>query len=281
MLRFIKSLFAGKASLTPAQRRFWDEHGYLVLPGFFSQDRVNEINRLVDTLWRKRTSDGGPLVVDVFLDTPKEKRMYFKDAPEEAQRQPYKLNDLFLEYEQVRQFALAPELTALLHDLLDGDPLICNSLTLEFGSQQVDHFDTFYMPPCVANKMLASWIALEDVTPDAGPLQYYPGSHTLPPYRFSHGQLHAVAAEMPACHRYIAQQLTERQMKPEVFLAKAGDVFIWHAQLLHGGTAIANPSRTRRSLVTHYFRAQDYPGEERLKVGKGSYYMKRKHQPVG
>lgn len=280
MLKFIKSLLAGKAALTPAQRRFWDEQGYLVLPGFFSRDRVNEINLLVDTLWKRRKSDGGPLVIDVFIDTPKEKRMYFKDAPDDARQQPYKLNDLFLEYEQIRQFVLAPELTAILHDLLDGDPLICNSLTLEFGSQQVDHFDTFYMPPCVPNKMLASWIALEDVTADAGPLQYYPGSHKLPPYRFSHGQLHAVVAEMPACHRYIAQQLAEQNLKPEVFLAKAGDVFIWHAQLLHGGTPIATPSRTRRSLVTHYFRAKDYPGEECPKVGKGSYYMKRNHQPV-
>ena len=39
----------------------------------------------------------------------------------------------------------------------------------------VVHFDT--LP--VRGLMTASWVALEDIHPDAGPLIYYPGSHTM------------------------------------------------------------------------------------------------------
>ena len=65
---------------------------------------------------------------------------------------------------------------------------------LEFGSQQEFHFDTFRMPAPIENKMVAAWIALEDVHPDSGPLRYYPGSHKIPPFRFSDRRLNRRAS---------------------------------------------------------------------------------------
>jgi ectoine hydroxylase-related dioxygenase (phytanoyl-CoA dioxygenase family) len=37
------------------------------------------------------------------------------------------------------------------------------------------------------------------------------------------------------------------------FLAKKGDVLIWHANLVHGGAPILNKSLTRKSMVVHYY----------------------------
>jgi ectoine hydroxylase len=37
------------------------------------------------------------------------------------------------------------------------------------------------------------------------------------------------------------------------FLAKKGDVFIWHANLVHGGAPIINKASTRKSMVIHYY----------------------------
>jgi hypothetical protein len=46
--------------------------------------------------------------------------------------------------------------------------------------------------------------------------------------------------------------LAKRHGMPEKrFLAKRGDVLIWHAGLAHGGKPISQ-SRTRKSVVTHY-----------------------------
>jgi ectoine hydroxylase-related dioxygenase (phytanoyl-CoA dioxygenase family) len=38
----------------------------------------------------------------------------------------------------------------------------------------------------------------------------------------------------------------------KVFLAKKGEVLLWRAMIIHGGSELANPKRTRRSFVIHY-----------------------------
>jgi len=91
--------------------------------------------------------------------------------------------------------------------------MVCNTLNLEYGSQQDMHQDTLYMPSRVINKMVASWIALEPATSGIEPIAFH---------------------------------------------AEKGDLLIWHSQLLHGGSAIAEQGSTRKSLVTHYFRRKDY-----------------------
>ena len=38
-----------------------------------------------------------------------------------------------------------------------------------------------------------------------------------------------------------------------MFLPKAGEIIIWHGNLLHGGSKVLDNSLTRLSQVTHYF----------------------------
>ena len=42
-----------------------------------------------------------------------------------------------------------------------------------------------------------------------------------------------------------------REMPLRRFQARKGDVFIWSADLAHGGSPIENPGLTRRSIVGH------------------------------
>ena len=51
----------------------------------------------------------------------------------------------------------------------------------------------------------------------------------------------------------IENLITGKQFEKRVFLAKKGDVFIWHANLVHGGMPVANPGLTRKSMVIHYY----------------------------
>jgi phytanoyl-CoA hydroxylase len=115
---------------------------------------------------------------------------------------------------------------------------------------------------------------------EAGPLVFYPGTQKLEPYRFSHGGIDALDSEMPACREYLEAKLKESGARKEIFLGKAGDVFLWHGQLLHGGTGIKDLSRTRKTLVTHYWRAEDVQPERRVKVHRLGYYLRREHQAV-
>ena len=230
-------------------------------------------------MWKESRTARRETVVDIFIGTPREQRTRLSDAPLDARLTPHKLNDLYLESDVIRRTVLEERLSGVLEEVLEGPPLVCNSLNLEFGSQQRDHTDSLYMTAPVGLYLAASWIALEDGSPDSGPLRYYAGSHKIPPYLFTTGAITAVDAEMPRYYEYMQRELARREIKAETFVPKVGDVFIWHSQLYHGGEPIKNPSLTRRSLVTHYWRAQDIP-RRHGSVGPHRYYFRRPPQPV-
>jgi ectoine hydroxylase-related dioxygenase (phytanoyl-CoA dioxygenase family) len=127
--------------------------------------------------------------------------------------------------------------------------------------------------------MVVTSVCLEDVHSDAGPLFYLPGSQKIPPYRFSNGTIRAIPAEMDECHAYLDRAIKERGLKREIFLGRKGDVFIWSCQIAHGGSPITDPKRTRKSLVTHYWRANDMAAHKLERVN-GGYYFAKDHQPV-
>ncbi len=260
--------------LTREQVQFWEKNGYIILPGLFQISEVEAVNRIVEQ-GRSDPRTFGNATVDVLHGEHSGKRFPAADVPVEALKGPVKINNLFLEKPEVLHLALNERLTRILSELLGGAPMVCNSLNFLWGSQQPDHFDTWYMPPIVPDKMAVSSICLEDVRPDAGPVVYYPGTHKIRPYRFSHGGLKAEREEMWLCREYLEEQLKKMQPERHEYLGKAGDVFIWHGQLLHGGTAIRDLSQTRRTLVTHYWRAKD--DVRAVKMHKTGYYLEREH----
>jgi hypothetical protein len=153
--------------------------------------------------------------------------------------------------------AIYPQPIAEFLMTLFGEPAIAmQSLNFEYGSQQAIHQDTAYVVSTKPLSLAASWIALEDVTPGSGELIYYPGSHRFKHYMFG-GDSKAWAQNVhgEAAHKEFLAQLHEQAkamgMKQESFLAKKGDVLIWHADLAHGGARITNKN-TRRSLVVHF-----------------------------
>ena len=265
-------------TLNQDQKHRWEEDGFLILRDFYSKKTIDDINALVESLWENRKSLGAQYVIDVFLDSEQQQRLYLSDAPTSARDKPYKLNDLFLSEAQIRELVVGEKLAPILKELLQGFPMVCNTLNFEFGSEQDFHFDTFYMPSPTPNKMVASWIALEQATPENGPLNYYPGSHKIPPYLFSNGSTIAIDKEMPAFHDYIYAELDKRNLKPQTLLADKGDLLIWHSQLFHGGSAILDKSQTRKSLVTHYFTKEDFPIFTARNVCEHGSYMARSAQ---
>jgi phytanoyl-CoA hydroxylase len=261
--------------INKTQLSSWDENGFLLLQQFYSESEVDEITALFESAWENRSQFSPQVSVDQYIGTGKEERVSLSEADPKIRSTPYKLNDLYLECDRLRDYIMGQRLRDSLVPLIGGSPMICNSLSFEYGSQQQDHFDTFFMPPLTRNRMLASWIALEDVHQDAGPLRYYPGSHKIPPYRFKSGRYNLNLDEHADCYHYIDNQIASRNLEPVEFSAKKGDVFIWHAHLLHGGLPINNPKLTRRSIVTHYFCQEDWDKCYYKEYKPGYYYLKR------
>lgn len=156
------------------------------------------------------------------------------------------------------RFFRNPEITRLLSFLL-GKPVIpFQSLSFIQGSEQRAHSDSIHMATEPQGYLIATWTALEDCSADAGALFYYPGSHRLPyvmtPDYPSGNTRFTIGAH--SNRRYedkIEALIREHHLEKQVFLAKRGDVLVWHANLLHGGGAITRPGATRRSFVCHYF----------------------------
>lgn len=254
----------------------WHDRGLLILPGFFSDADIDAALADYRAAWVNRT----PRVTVDDMDT--DTRMLLRKVPDAAhQAHRFKVNDLYLEQPSVRHLALNKRLVPILRSLLGHAPALCNSLSLEYGTEQPDHVDSIYMTPRSPNDLVAAWVALEDCQPGAGLLRYWPGSHQIPPYVFSTGARHYQPAEMGAWAERMRNEAEARKLSPELFQAKKGDVLIWSAHLLHGGSTITAPGQTRRSIVFHYFSETDCRAEgNRLVAESEGFWVRRAHQPV-
>jgi ectoine hydroxylase-related dioxygenase (phytanoyl-CoA dioxygenase family) len=155
--------------------------------------------------------------------------------------------------EAIFQPAVAEFLTTIF-----GEPAIAmQSLCFEYGSQQGIHQDTAYVVSSQPLSLAAAWIALEDVAPGSGELIYYPGSHRFNHFLFG-GESKSWTKNRhgdEAHEQFLGQlheQARQRGIQQDKFLAKKGDVLIWHADLAHGGAPITNSKQTRRSFVVHF-----------------------------
>jgi len=151
-----------------------------------------------------------------------------------------------------------PSLLEVLSFLLGKPALPFQSMNFTVGSEQRAHSDSIHMMTEPPGYLIATWIALEDCTEENGPLFYYPGSHRLPIVTTEHynsGNTFFTIGEN-SNRRYedkIAEVIAENGLQKQLFVAKRGDVLIWHANLLHGGSPITRPGATRKSMVCHYF----------------------------
>lgn len=149
------------------------------------------------------------------------------------------------------------------------------TLTFLRGSQQEEHQDYAFVVSGNPSHLAASWIALEDVHPDAGPLGFFPGSHRIRKFDFGNGIFMTPDSPQREIHflAHIRAECQRMGFGEELFLAKKGDVFVWHGALVHRGTPVRNPALTRLSLASHYSSASAYPRDRRdLHAAPDCYY---------
>ena len=258
----------------PNWREQFQRDGFLILPHHFSAAEIDAVDEGIQSALVQCAMK---IVVDDLMTG--ERTLYGLANKKSV----FKINDLYLCAEKVRELALEKVLSKVLRALLVGQrPVLCNTLSLRLGSNQPQHIDSLYMTPQSPHHLAAAWIAFEDVHPEAGPLEYYPGSQNIPLYRFRDGSHHFNSEEMPQWNDYILREVESRGLKKEIFLARKGDVFIWHSDLLHGGSPIRDTNKTRQSLVCHYFTEEDCRRipQWRLEELNDGFWLDRLPQPV-
>ncbi|MFN7055267.1 phytanoyl-CoA dioxygenase family protein [Hyphomonas sp.] len=165
------------------------------------------------------------------------------------------------------RLSLAPHVADFLRHVFGAPASVCQSLTFWRGSEQPIHIDYPYVRQQHPLSFLAaSWIPLEDVHPDAGPLAYYPGGHKTDKSGFfdwGGGSIvyddQSTRSPLDFAH-YLQAQMASKGIQPKIFCPKRGDVLLWHGNLPHEGTAVNNRSLTRKSYVTHYTVDWALPG---------------------
>ncbi len=182
----------------------------------------------------------------------------------ENQYQGYKdgtsqrLEHLHNKYPNIRKLWLDKTVIRYLTMIFDSKPLPCQTLGYVYGSQQDLHQDTIHLTPFPAGYMCGVWIPLEDVRPNSGELLVVPKSHKL--QRILRKDVGCATVRNGDWSEFIQkvvpiypQLIAEANLNSEPYIAKAGDILIWHENLIHGGSQRKDLSISRKSIVSHYF----------------------------
>jgi phytanoyl-CoA hydroxylase len=233
-----------------ADRSQFDREGFVALHGVFDPKRIDRAALAARSLLSERSRGAA----GEGLGT--ERRTFWSQA-ESLEGHQARSEELYLRSDDIRGLALEGGLLGILEEMLGEPAVLFRSTYFPRGRARTIHIDAQDIPLRHPQALVGVWIAFEDVHPDSGPLVYYPGSHKIPLYCFNDGTHHAAPEEEADWFDYVDVQIRLRRLKEKRFLAKKGDVLIWHANLVHGGSPIKDPSRTRSSLVCRYFGEGD------------------------
>lgn len=236
-------LAKGEISSEEAEQcRAWARNGYVALSGLFEAGYL-------ESVWA--AYERGVAAGKVPLQP---------EPPAAGDPWPQRSLDPHLALPEVDGLLRHPGLLRWSRLLLGREIVPFQTLVSHKGSQQRPHSDSIHMTTYPEGYLTAAWIAFEEIHPDCGPVAYYPGSHRLPflssqslgisPADFRrHGYELYFARYEPAIGRLIA----ERTLEAVPFLARKGDVLLWHANLIHAGTPRKDLALSRKSAVCHYF----------------------------
>jgi phytanoyl-CoA hydroxylase len=242
--------------------RHWLTDGYCVVKGLVADSAIDAMERDLDDLW----VDGGQTRPVELLGVRVEPdsvpvNLHHKDlqALDEGTRRAMQARSNW----RIHGFHLASPaaavvfahagLKALASLILGREVVPSYSINFTHGSEQELHTDTAVFHVVPPNYLVGAWLACEDIKPGSGALVVYPGSHRGPMYPAfdNYPQTNLRTWSDQADYARFMHEQSERY-PPLTFLAKKGDVLLWHGMLIHGGSRVEDSSLSRRSFVCHY-----------------------------
>lgn len=153
----------------------------------------------------------------------------------------------------VAALAAHPRVCALLELLFRRRAIPFQTLNFEVGTQQRAHADVIHFDSVPHGFMCGVWVALEDVDAGNGPLFVVEGSHRLPRFDLHDVGLPRGFASYRRYEDFVEELVAVSGLPRRELHLRRGQAVVWAANLLHGGTVIREPGRTRLSQVTHYY----------------------------
>lgn len=223
-------------NLTEAEKRLAQEYhdnGFVVVSGLFDESLIDRVQQEAE-------------------------RAFDKTVKIKTYRDDTRVQDLWMASEPVKNLSCTPSLLSILEMLYGREAVPFQTLNFRVGTQQRAHSDTIHFSSLPARYMCGVWVALEDITAENGPVFYYPGSHRLPEYNFSHiwqEPKDPDYSDYKAYEDFIEKVVAQCGFEKKAFHAKKGDALIWSSNIIHGGSKVEKEGSTRWSQVTHYYFA--------------------------
>ncbi|KAH1015172.1 phytanoyl-CoA dioxygenase, peroxisomal [Dendroctonus ponderosae] len=229
-----------KRSLTPEQKQFYEDNGYIVVRNNVDPEVLdNCMKRFIDIC--KGSTDHQVFMV---MKDPSLKHSNAKGEHLIDKLQDFAFDPVFWSYASdvnvvnVVEEIIGPNITVA-HSMFINKPPNAKASS----SLHPLHQDIFYFPFRPPNKIVASWTALERVDESNGCLYVISGSHKGPMYEHTYPE----GFRKPM---YLGVQGFDHLKKTFVIMEK-GDTVFFHPHILHG----SGPNRTqgfRKAISCHY-----------------------------
>ena len=242
----------------------WVRDGYLVVDNLVDIQDIDQMIMTLDGLWTSETAISDLTLLGV-------KTSEESDVTSMTHEQILKLDEKtrlnmpslsnwriheFWSKDQAAKKIFENRNISSLCDLIFGKPSYArSSINFMYGSAQEIHQDMAVFHIFPHNYLIGAWLACEDINPESGPLIFYPGSHRIPFYKgfkdYPQTQLRTLPQEeCKVYYDYLKEQMVNFEKKE--FIAKKGQILLWHGALVHGGASIKRQGITRKSFVIHY-----------------------------
>lgn len=224
---------------------YYTRHGYVVCDRLISSDAIAALMRLYrrdilpsdQKFFRQNTNHYEPnrmnaygFVSQCFLDIHA-----YRSFPEfqEAALQVY--------FSSAITQALTQITGSATHNLMQ-------SMLFDLNTETPPHQDWWYLDSAPNGRLIAAWIALEDIAEEAGRFFVVPGSQEV--------RLHEADLPHSEWLERIKRYVDEHRTEIHAPAMKKGDVMFWNSRTIHGSLPTGDERYSRKSLTAHYLPSE-------------------------
>jgi phytanoyl-CoA hydroxylase len=251
--------------LDPEQRRCYDEQGYLVVPGFFERKELRPWLERFEAIAAGRVPPAADMLVmrDV---------MVAKGAVQPTSRleEIAKIQDFHNDPVLFGGYAKHPKLLDWVEGFVGPDVKSIHNMLINkppgVDGRHPLHQDLLYFPFRPADKIVATWTALEPCTRENGCLVVVPGTHK--------GELleHEVPDWDYVNFLYVGVKGVGERTERIHLEMEPGDTVFFHPILLHG-SGQNRTSGFRRAISAHFASAECRYVAGQSPISKGRPYV--------
>lgn len=143
-----------------------------------------------------------------------------------------------------------PNIQKSLKTLMGEAGKLVQSMYFEGNPATWAHQDSYYLDASTLGRMVAAWVAVEDIAPGAGRFYVYPTSHKIDMEK--NGGDFDIAFNHDRYKKLVLDIIKKFNLKCVAPALAKGDVFLWHGKTIHGSLPTAQPQFSRSSYTGHY-----------------------------